>query len=312
MRSLTTASVLIGCGVSFASAVMGCATADPVLDQRSNDEEGGASATSGGMATSGGGSVNTAQGGAPGSGGSGNGGSPGSGGSTSAGGATGSGGSAKGGSTGSGGSTVSSMGGAKSSGSSGTQLFLDDFEDGDYTAPPDQNWIPADTYGTWSVATQDSSKALTVVGSSKATAVSGNIAWTDQLVTAKVKIVAGSSAVAYLLGRWAATKSYVVLEYRAGTASSPEGDLKLRENDNGSTTDLCRYKPPSALASEWHTIGFSVKGGAGGTLTIYFDGQPVTADKPCVLGAEGPTAGGIAVGVSSGTAAFDDVKVVVP
>jgi hypothetical protein len=143
-------------------------------------------------------------------------------------------------------------------------------------------------------------------------AVSGESSWTDQHVEAKVVIVAGTSTIASLYGRWAALKNYIVIEYRVGTTSSPKGDLKLRENDGGSTADICRFKPDSALPGEAHTIGFSVTGGAGSPLILYFDGQAVTTDVPCVLGTDGPLNGGVAVGVQSGTAAFDDVTVTVP
>lgn len=318
MQSPTSTSLLIGFGVFFVCGAVGCATPDPVPTDR---ESGGNGSAEGGQSVGSGG-AGTEKGGATGSGGAtSNGGATGNAGATTNGGSTGSGGAtassggastAKGGATGSGGRTTTSSGGSQTTGPSGTQLFLDDFEDGDYTAPPDMSWILADMNGMWSVATQDSSKALTVEGSSKALAVSGNIAWTDQKVSAKVKVVAGTSTVVSLMGRWAAEKSYIVLEYRVGTTSTPKGDLKLRRNADGSTADICRYKPPSALPGEWHKIGFAVKGGANSTPVIYFDDQAVTAETPCVLDASASTAGGIAVGVQSGTAAFDDVTVVVP
>lgn len=267
---------------------------------------GSAGAAKGGTASSSGGTASGSGGIAGGTGGS----ASGNGGSTINGAAGGS--LSKGGATGSGGGTVTNSGGSQTTGTPGTQLFLDDFEDGDYTAPPEMTWIPADTNGMWSVATEDGSKALTVVASSKTLAVSGDISWTDQKLSAKVKVVAGSSAVVSLMGRWAAAKNYVVLEYRVGSASDPEGDLKLRRNAGGSTGDICRYKPPSAILGEWHTIGFSVKGGAGSTPVIYFDGQAVVTETPCMLDASASTAGGIAVGVQSGTLAFDDVTVTVP
>ncbi|MGC4087841.1 MAG: hypothetical protein QM756_08080 [Polyangiaceae bacterium] len=318
MLKLTTGQLRIMGAVLFLYGGIACATTDDVSQRGGGDEEGGtsssssggssesggSSSSSGGSSSASGGSTTTASGGAAKGGTA----ATGSGGSTT----TASGGAAKGGTTGAGGAVVVSMGGAVTSGPPGTQLFLDDFEDGDYTAPPAQQWLLADTNGTYSVATQGTSKALTVVGSSKTGAVSGDIGWTDQMVTAKVNIVAGTSTVAYLMGRWAAIKSYVVLEYRVGTTSSPKGDMKLRVNLDGSTTDICRFKPTSALPSEWHTVGFSIKGGSGSTMNIYFDGTAVTADVPCVLPADAPTAGGISVGVQSGTAAFDDVTVVVP
>jgi hypothetical protein len=110
------------------------------------------------------------------------------------------------------------------------------------------------------------------------------------------------------MGRWQALKSYLVLEFRPGDAESPEADMKLRRTLNGSTTDLCRFKPSSAIASEWNTIGFSVKGGV---AALYFDGKPVVADKECMAGTD-PGSGGIALGMEAGTAAFDDVRVTVP
>jgi hypothetical protein len=114
------------------------------------------------------------------------------------------------------------------------------------------------------------------------------------------------------MARWADAKSYVVIEFRPGDSSDPKGDMKLRQSDGGSTSDLCRFKPASVLPNTWYTIGLSVSGGLGSTATLLFDGQPVMADKPCALTKEKPVAGGVALGIQNGSAAFDDVLVKVP
>jgi hypothetical protein len=278
---------------------------------RAQDPGGGAGSPSrGGASAAGGATTNSGNGGSIARGGSivASGGSS-SGGFTSSGGAPGT-----GGTLGTAGSTATGGNGAKgggvgasggSTGKAGEQIFLDDFEDGN-----SEGWIPADTYGMWSVMTQAPSLSYVVTASGgKTMSVGGDSSWVDQLVESKVKLVStGGSPVIRIMGRWKALKSFLVLEFRPGDASDPEGDMKLRQTLDGGTTDLCRYKPSSALGSEWNTIGFAVKGNV---ATIYFDGAPVVADKVCSVGAE-LNSGGVALGMEAGTAAFDDVRVSIP
>jgi hypothetical protein len=279
---------------------MACATAEPVeRPGKGGETSGGSSNDSGGTATSGGvissGGSSSVSGGTTGSGGT----------TTSKGGTTSSSGgttTSKGGATGSGGTT--SKGGATSStGGTDTSLpYTEDFE-----TPLGERWIEADQSGMWSVKDQDGSQAYVVVATEKTFSVGGSIEWTNVRVESKVKFVAaGSSPVIYLMARWADPKSYLVIEFRPGDTA---GDLKLRQSDAGSTSDVCRYKPPAVVEGDWYTIGLSV---SGSLATLLFDGMPVTADKPCTLPKANPAAGGIALGAADATAAFDDVSVKTP
>lgn len=240
---------------------------------------GGTAAGKGGASSSTGGTTTSAKGGA-----------------TSTGGTT-----AKGGATSTGG--VVAKGGATNT--PGSTLLSDDFEDMEAA-----DWYAADMNGTRAVTMQDSGYAYVMTSTDKALSVGGSVTWTDQRLEAKVKFLeAADSPVLYLMARWAEAKSYIVIEFRPGTTSSPQGDMKLRQTDSGSTTDLCRFKPTSVVPDTWYTIGVSLSGGMGSTATLLFDGAPVAA---CTLTKAGPAAGGVALGIQSGSAAFDDVLVTVP
>jgi hypothetical protein len=285
-------------------------------DSGGTTSSGGGMSTSGGSANSGGGGVagadtgkggattggsSSASGGNASKGGSTTGGSPATGGTTSSGGVT-----AKGGTSSTGGSTA--KGGTTNTGTPGDTLLSDDFEDQDAT-----DWYAADMNGTRAVTMQDSGYAYVMTSTSKAMSVGGDVTWTNQRLEVKVKFLeAANSPVLYVMARWADAKSYIVIEFRPGDSSDPEGDMKLRQSDGGSTTDLCRFKPASVLPNTWYTIGLSVSGGLGSTATLLFGGQAVTADKPCALTKEKPVAGGVALGIQNGSAAFDDVLVKVP
>ncbi|HWA71350.1 MAG TPA: hypothetical protein VG937_03400 [Polyangiaceae bacterium] len=276
------------------------------------EDTGGAASGGGGTSSSGG---STASSGGSASGGSSSAGKGGSttggtlsatGGASAKGGATTGGSSAKGGSTSTGGGTA--KGGSPSNGPPGTTLLSDDFEDQEAA-----DWYAADMNGTRAVSMVDSGYAYVMTSSEKAFSVGGNRDWTNQRVEVRVKFLeAASSPVLYLMARWADAKSYVVIELRPGTTSSPKGDMKLRQSYNGGTSDICRYKPDSLLPNTWYTIGVSLNGGLDSTATLLFDGQPVAADVPCKLTKADPVAGGIALGIQSGSAAFDDVLVKVP
>jgi hypothetical protein len=309
--------------VSLLLAGAACAQAEGLTSDRnastggSDDDRGGTGSGGGSGMSSSGGSANS--GGCANSGGSTMGGTSGgkggantggtlsaTGGSTAKGGSTTGGSAAKGGSTSTGGATA--KGGTPNTGTPGDTLLSDDFEDQDAS-----DWYAADMNGTRAVTMQDTGHAYVMTSTSKAMSVGGDVTWTNQRLEVKVKFLeAANSPVLYVMARWADAKSYIVIEFRPGDSSDPEGDMKLRQSDGGSTTDLCRFKPTSVLPNTWYTIGLSVSGGLGSNATLLFDGQPVTADKPCALTKEKPVAGGVALGIQNGSAAFDDVLVKVP
>lgn len=277
--------------------VVACATAETVSPPDvGGGGSGGADLETGG-ASSGGAS----------SGGKSSGGASSSGGATAKGGASSSGGAtAKGGATGKAGAS-SSSGGAFDD----TKLpYSENFE-----TPVGQRWIvSSDAPGPWAVKPQGGSNAYVVDATDMKTfAIGGSYTWTNVRVESKVEFVStGGNPVAYLMARWSDPKNYIVLEFRPGDSSNPEGDLKLRHNENGSTADVCRYKPGSAPRGDWLTFGFSVKGGSGSTVTLLYNGAAVTADKPCTLSRANPPSGGIALGADGGIIAFDDVSVKLP
>jgi len=315
MLRLRTPALSSKVALSVLLTAAACAEAQSLNGERTagtggGDEGGGGTpSTSGGSPASSGGASSQTGGSSPvGSGGNVSGGTAGSSGGSAAQGGAASGGSTmkSGGATSTGG--VTAKGGASSVTTPGSTLLSDDFEDRDAS-----DWYAADMNGTRGVSLQDASYAYVMTATDKALSVGGNVTWTDQKLEAKVKFLeAANSPVIYLMARWAEAKSYIVIEFRPGTASSPKGDMKLRQTDGGSTSDLCRYKPASVLPNTWYTIGVSVSGGQGSTATLLFNGEPVVADAACTLSKAGPAAGGVALGVQNGSAAFDDVRVLVP
>ncbi|MET0792289.1 MAG: hypothetical protein ABW061_12275 [Polyangiaceae bacterium] len=230
-------------------------------------------------------------------------GAPNSGGAPSAGSSAGgaSAGSAQGGTAGAPitGSAGSSSGGGKcnSAGPAG-ELFLDTFEDGEFTACP--GWLDADPTlgGMWSVKTDGASKVLSqgAAISDWVIGVSGSYKWTDQIVSAKVKFTASPGEIG-IFARVQDVRNYYFL-YLDGS------NIVLRGRVDNSQLTSVKVKKET-VEGTWYTLKLSV---IGSTLTGYLDGeQLVTTTDAGVKG------GGVGVGTGdSTTGEFDDVTVTLP
>ena len=182
------------------------------------------------------------------------------------------------------------------------KAFLDDFEDGEFTAP---SWIDADPSlgGMWSViadAAGDSGAGSKVFAQKAAVsdwimAVSGDYRWTDQIVEAKAKFTSEPGSLG-VFARFKDLDNYYFL-YLDGS------NIVLRKRANNSSTTILKVKTPTVQGT-WYTLKLSV---VGTTLTGYLDDKPlVTSTDADIKG------GGIAVGTDSASAEFDDITVTIP
>jgi hypothetical protein len=296
-----------------------CVGPDPYYgDETAGGGTGGSVTGNGGSSGDGGSSGNPGTGGAVGSGGTTGGGGGGStgrggaGGATSTGGATGRGGS--GGSTSTGGSGGATGTGGAGGGGPATTLMLDTFEStGNINVI---GWISPDTNGTWSVAADGATNHVwseTATVGSEAKSISGDSSWTDQVIEVRMRPTMGSIGSVKMLvyGRYADDKNYFSIELT-------QSQLKVRKKSAGSSSDVGRYKIPTnaqwQMLNMWNTVRLEILGGkdASGNSTTtargYFNGMATdVATDPT------PTApilaGGMGIGVNSGAADFDDVKV---
>jgi hypothetical protein len=273
----------------------GCLTPDGYLRDDAGAGAGGVPVASAGGANGAGGA---GQGGATllGSGGSGAGGRSGVGGSgaggrTAAGGASGA-----AGATGAGGATASGGGTG-----TGTVLFSDDFEGG---AP--SQWFLSDSTGMIGVASikADGSNVydLDVSMSKVFLAAAGNVAWTDVVVQARVKIISfnGSSS-SYYAGICARVQD--AMNYYCGILRS-DGKLSVRGEIGGSGSTLGSAVSAGITTGTWYTVKLQA---SGSTLTFYVNGTLMDTVTDTSL-----ATGGIALAVDNGDAEFDDVRVTVP
>jgi hypothetical protein len=261
-----------------------------------DDAGAGIGGTPGGQGgTQGGGQGGMIAGGSGGRGGGSQGGSPGLGGAPGLGGRTGGGG--------------SGLGGTIVIGPAAN--LTDNFETGDvnqrWLAPQSSDSTPC---GTWAVVAdgatnhvyQQSSTACT--SSNPSWAAGGNITWTDLRLQAKVRFATdATTSTKITIGvRYASPKTVYFIEF------TNNGGIKIRARTESSTTDVASTTSAMrvpVVAGQWVTLGLGV---AGGTVSAYL-GEDRTA--PAILSgpATGVAAGGIALGVSNGTASFDDVLV---
>jgi hypothetical protein len=242
----------------------------------------GTTSSAGTSSKAGSGSGGTGTAGSTGHAGSGGAGTGGGGGGASA----GAGGSATGGSTGSGGTKPVS-----------TNLpFHEDFEDGKA-----DGFIPYNdkaTAGAWTVIADGAGKVYQPQApvSELEWAVGGSTAWTDVAMTMKVRLN-GADSDAQIIIRFKEPKTYLVLEMA-------EGKYKLRGRAAGSTTDLIAPSPkPVITAGTWYTVGITAKGT---TVTLTLDGKPIGMPAMCNAAISN---GGVAFGMDSGSASFDDLSV---
>lgn len=252
----------------------------------------------GGLAT--GGVPGTA--GVPGTGGAvATGGSPGSGGARGTGGVLGTGGThATGGATGAGGA-VATGGTTAGSAGSGATLLAEGFENGT------SQWITSGP-GTATVKTDGTSVYDLADPMSKVfLAAAGDVAWTNVVVQARVKIVswAGSSSSDYagVCARMADADNYTCFTLRG------DGKVALREDVAGSSGSVGSSVAASLTAGTWYKVTLQI---AGNSVTASLDDMMVLPKSGDTAAAPGSATGGIALVADNAEAEFDDVKVTVP
>jgi hypothetical protein len=180
---------------------------------------------------------------------------------------------------------------------SGTTLFMDNFETGN----PLTSWLSGDKeagQGTWSVAT-DGSKVFQGVASSGdfTIQVNGDTRWTDYSVEADLKVTSGSGYEVAIYGRFTTFESFYIM------MMDDVGQVQVRRRLNGSTTTLgAKWKPATepAIGTKFRfKLEFR-----GTTINAYVDGVMRVSTSDTML-----PSGGIGIGVSQGTAQFDNVVV---
>jgi pectate lyase len=205
------------------------------------------------------------------------------------------------GATGRGGAT--GTGGAACAG----YAFCDDFEDGDTVG-----WAP--NGGTWSVVTDGS--RVYQGGNGNAFSVAGQPTWTDQTITARVKITQwGGTSTSYRAGIVAratdASNQYVF-------AIDASGALRLLKGTSapsgtGATGTCGKVSPtPLATAGTWYTMQMKIVGtGNNVSLTTSFNGTPIH-DCQTTVGTLPAGAAGTYIYGPNTIAAFDDVRISTP
>lgn len=203
---------------------------------------------------------------------------------------------------GAGGGSTGGSSGSSGSGSGGTKPvstnlpFVEDFEDGKA-----DGFIPYNdkaTAGPWTVVADGAGKVYQPQApvSELEWAVGGSTTWTDVAMTMKVRLN-GADSDAQIIIRFKEPKTYLVLEMA-------EGKYKLRGRAAGSTTDLISPSPkPVITAGTWYTVGITAKGT---TVTLTLDGMPIGTPVMCNAAISN---GGVAFGMDSGSASFDDLSV---
>jgi len=178
-------------------------------------------------------------------------------------------------------------------------LFSDDFEgqaSGWVSAPADGWSIVSDDTKVYKQGTLD-----TVFRVSSA----GNVAWTDQIVEARVKVLAFSGqSTSYLAAIYARFKD---LDNHYFLAVQSDGNIKIKKSSGGSNSSISSpigSAPPKLSTNTWYKLKLEVVGTA---LKAYLDGNPVLSATDADI-----ANGGIALGTKNATAEFDDVKVTAP
>jgi hypothetical protein len=180
----------------------------------------------------------------------------------------------------------------------GTLLFSDDFESGP------GKW--ATPLPGWSIVA-DGSKVFSqsAIENKLHVAAAGDVAWTDQVVEARVKVLSfGGSSTSYSAAVFARFKDESNHYY---AALQSDGQFKIKKKAGGSNSSISTgAKGITVTPNTWYSVKLSV---IGSTINLYIDGSPMpvltTTDTDIA-------AGGIAVGTTNATAEFDDVKVTVP
>jgi hypothetical protein len=201
-----------------------------------------------------------------------------------------------------GGGSTGGATGSSGSGSGGTKPvsnnlpFVENFEDGKA-----DGFIPYNdkaTAGAWTVVADGAGKVYQPQApvSELEWAVGGSTTWTDVAMTMKVRLN-GADSDAQIIVRFKEPKTYLVLEMA-------EGKYKLRGRAAGSTTDLIAPSPkPVITAGTWYTVGITAKGT---TVSLTLDGMAIGTPVMCNAAISN---GGVAFGMDSGSASFDDLSI---
>jgi hypothetical protein len=174
--------------------------------------------------------------------------------------------------------------------------FTEDFEDG-----VANGFIPYNdkaTPGPWTVVADGAGKVYQpqAAVSELEFAVGGSTTWTDVAMTVKVRLN-DPDADAQIILRFKEPKTYLVVEMA-------EGKFKLRGRAAGSTTDLISPSPkPEIIAGKWYKVGITAKGTM---VTLTLEGMPIGTPVACAAAISN---GGVAFGLDSGSASFDDLSV---
>jgi pectate lyase len=169
----------------------------------------------------------------------------------------------------------------------GAPLFSDNFEDGNSTG-----WSPSG--GSWSVVSDGSRVYRQGSTSSDARALTGQAAWSDYAVQARVKPLAYNGANRYvgLIARAQSTSSY----YYVGLGSSGRVDLAKRV---GGAATVLASGVASVPIGTWATVRLEV---SGSSLRASVNGVQVAAATDTTF-----STGRLGLATSYASAAFDDV-----
>ena len=295
---------------------MGTTCAPPGMGGAGGGAGTGGSAGAGGRGGGGAGGGSGAGGSAGGAGGAGAGpgGSGGAVGGAGAGGSAGAGG--RGGGAGTGGTAgaagAGGMAGAAGAGGRGGAgcagyAFCDDFEDGNTVG-----WTPSG--GTWSVVTDGS--RVYQGGNGNSMSLAGQATWTDQTLTARVKVLQwGGISTSYRAGIVARATDTSNLYVFAIDASGALRLLKGTSSPSGTgASGTCGKVTPSpaAAVNTWYTMQIKVVGtGTNVSITTFFDGVMIHDCQTSVGTLPAGAAGTYIYGPNT-IAEFDDVKISTP
>jgi hypothetical protein len=172
----------------------------------------------------------------------------------------------------------------------GTTLFSDDFEDGNYTG-----WNT--NSGTWSVIT-DGTKVLKQSGTSaSAYAYTGDAAWNDYTVSAKIKplVYNGTDRTVALMARFQSTSNFYCVKL------SNANTVSIQRKSGGQITTLATKTYVIASGTQY-SVSLNL---SGSSLSLYInDVLQLTATDSTF------TSGKVGFSVVNASAEFDDIVVV--
>ena len=198
--------------------------------------------------------------------------------------------------------------------------FTDNFEGGNdwiSDSPTNTALNPSSSpSGDWAVVVDPAlasnhvfqQRSTTFGSSNPSWSANGSVDWTDMRLQARVQFGAdaSSSTKITLAVRFTDDRTHIFIEYTL------DGRLKIRQKSGGSTDDLVTVPASNTrvavTAGQWITLGLAV---SGSTVSVYL-GPDRAAPPVLTATASGLVKGGIGVGVSQGTAIFDDVLVTPP